>query len=736
MPLTKFQFRPGVNREITSYSNEGGWFDGDKIRFRFGFPEKIGGWLKQTTASYLGVARALHPWVTLGLNQYLGVGTNKKYYINYGNAFYDVTPIRFSNELNEDISVSILGVSASTDVGTITKNENIATLTGVEGTGTVGTAFVRVDNDALVLVASPEIVGSVGEVTISGNIDESTTVTGVEATASVGTVNISTKDVTVFDDLDFAATDGSSTITVTVNQAHGAVAGDFVTFSGVNGLGGNITADILNQEYEIDAVPSPTVFTFTARTADTPISSITVDGALVYTPVVANSLDSGDGGITSVARYQLNTGIDTVVYGSGWGAGTWSRGTWGSAADSVVVTGTDNLRLWNQDNFGEDLLINPRDGSIYYWDSSEGVSSLNNNRAVALQDLTGATSVPTTCKQVMVADERHIIAFGCDIESNPGTQDPLAIRFSDQESLTDWATTATNTAGEIRLSSGSEIVQAVKTRQQIIIFTDTSLYAMQFLGPPFTYGVNSISQNITIIGPKAAIAVDDNIFWMGTSEFYAYGGNVERMSCSVRDYVFDDLNELQAEKIFAGLNAENSEIWWFYPSSTSATNNRYVVYNYLEKVWYYGTLERTAWVDRGIFTRPIAASPDYYLYNHEEGFDDGSTSPASPISSYIKSSPIDIQDGENFSFISRMLPDVGFRDSTAETPNVDITTEIKNSVGGSYSKSTISNISSSTEQVRLRLRGRQFNVRVESDDLGVSWRLGSLRYDLRMDGRR
>lgn len=733
MPLTKLQFKPGVNREITSYSNEGGWFDGDKIRFRFGFPEKIGGWLKQTTASYLGVARALHPWVTLERNQYLGVGTNKKYYINYGNAFYDVTPIRFSNELNEDISVSIVGVSASTGVGTITKNENIATLTGVEGTGTVGTAYARVNDDALVLVSSPEMVGSVGEVTISGDIDASASVTGVETTGSVGTVNISTKDVTVFDDLTFAATDGSSTITVTVNQPHGAVAGDFVTFSGVNGLGGNITADILNQEYEIDAVTSPTVFTFTARTANTPIQSITVDGELVYTPVVANSLDSGDGGITSVARYQLNVGIDTVVYGSGWGAGTWSRGTWGSAADSVVVTGTDSLRLWNQDNFGEDLLINPRDGSIYYWDSSDGVS---NNRAVALQDLTGATSVPTTCKQVMVADERHILAFGCDTETNPGVQDPLALRFSDQESLTDWATTATNTAGELRLSGGSEIIQAVKTRQQIIIFTDTSLYAMQYLGPPFTYGVNSISQNITIIGPKAAVAVDDNIFWMGTSEFYLYGGNVQRVPCSVRDYVFDDLNEQQAEKIFAGLNAENSEIWWFYPSSTSATNDRYVVYNYLEKVWYYGTLERTAWVDRGIFTRPIAASTDYYLYNHEEGFDDGSTSPASAISAYVKSSPIDIQDGENFTFIRRMLPDVGFRDSTAETPNVDITTEIQNSVGGSYSKSTISNIESSTEQVHLRLRGRQFSVRVESDDLGVAWRLGSLRYDLRTDGRR
>jgi len=733
MPLAKFQFKPGLNREITSYSNEGGWFDGDKIRFRFGFPEKIGGWLKQSTASYLGVARSLHPWVTLQRNQYLGVGTNKKYYINYGNAFYDITPIRFSNELNEDISVSIVGIFATTGVGDITKNDNVATLSGVAATGGVGSAFARTGDNALVLLISPELVGSVGDVSIAGDIDASASVTGLEVSGSVGSVGITTKDVSVFDDLDFSATDGSSTITVTVNQPHGAIAGDFVTFSGVNGLGGNITEGVLNQEYEIEQVLSPTVYTFIARDADTPISSITVDGELVFTPVVANYLDTGDGGVTSVARYQLNTGIDTVVYGSGWGAGTWSRGTWGSATDVVVVTGTDNLRLWNQDNFGEDLLLNPRDGNIYYWDSSVGV---NNNRCVALQDLTGATTTPTTCKQVMVADERHVIAFGCDPEADPGVQDPLALRFSDQESLTDWQSTALNTAGELRLSSGSEIIQAVKTKQQIVIFTDTSLYAMQYLGPPFTYGVNLISQNITIIGPKAAVAVDDNILWMGSSEFYAYGGTVTRLPCSVKDYVFNDLNELQAEKIFAGLNAENSEVWWFYPSSESATNDRYVVYNYLEKVWYYGTLDRTAWVDRGIFTRPIAASSDYYLYNHEEGFDDGSTSPASAISAYIKSSPIDIQDGENFTFIRRLLPDVGFRDSTAETPNVDITTEIKNSVGGTYSKSSVSNVESSTEQVHLRLRGRQFTVRVDSDDVGVVWRLGSLRYDLRPDGRR
>ena len=732
MPLTKFQFKPGVNREVTSYTNEGGWYDLDKVRFRFGFPEKIGGWVKQSASSFLGICRSLHPWVTLDLNRYLGVGTNKKFYINYGSAFYDITPIRFSNELNEDISISLVGVSATTGVGEITKNDNVATLTGVSGTGSVGSVFVRLGDNGLAVLSAPELTGTVGEITISGNLDQTVNVTGVEATGSVASVGTSTKTVTVFDDLDFAATDGSSTITVTVNQEHGAIAGDFVTFSGVDGLGGNITAGVLNQEYEIASVPTPTTFTFEAREAGTSIASITVDGELVPTPVLANYLDTGNGGVTSVARYQLNTGIDTVVYGSGWGAGTWGRGTWGSAANISVTVGTDTLRLWSQDNFGEDLLINPRDGSIYYWDASDGVS----NRAVALQDLTGANATPTTCKQVMVADERHIIAFGCDTEANPGVQDPLALRFSDQESLTAWNTTATNTAGELRLSGGSEIVQAVKTRQQIIVFTDTSLYTMQYLGPPFTYGVKSISQNITVRGPKAAIAVDDNVFWMGQAEFYVYGGSVQRLPCTVRDYVFDDINEEQAEKIFAALNAENSEIWWFYPTADSVDNNRYVVYNYLEKVWYYGNLARSAWVDRGIFTRPIAASSDYYLYEHEQGFDDGSTSPASSIDAYIQSSPLDLADGEQFTFVKRMLPDFSFRDSTSDAPTVDVTTQVKNYPNGTYSRSTTSNIADTTEQVNLRLRGRQFSVKVESNDLGVGWRLGSLRYDIRPDGRK
>jgi hypothetical protein len=630
MPLAKFQFRPGINREITNYSNEGGWFDGDKIRFRFGFPEKIGGWQRKSTKSFLGISRALHPWVTLDNDQYIGVGTSLKYYIERGGGYNDITPIR------------------------------------------------------------------------------TTTAAG---------------------DVTFAATDGSSTLTVT-DTAHGAVAGDFVTFSGAVSLGGQITAAILNQEYEIDSIVDTDTYTITARAVAT-VADITINGQYTPTPVAADSSDSGDGGAAVIGAYQINVGLDTAVSGAGWGVGTWSRGAWGSASNQPIVT--NQLRLWSHDNFGEDLLFNVRDGGIYYWDSSAGLST----RGVALNTLSGANATPTIAKQVLVSDrDRHVLAFGCDPQATPGTQDPLTIRFSSQESLTDWAATATNTAGELRLGSGSEIVRAVETRQQILVLTDTTLYAMQYLGPPFTFGVGAISENISILSPNAVVAVDDAVFWIGNSEFYAYTGRVENLPCSVRDYVFDDFNQDQALKVTAALNSANTEIWWFYPSAASENNDRYVVFNYGEKAWYYGELSRTAWIDRGIFDNPIAASTDHYLYLQEIGFDDGSTNPASAISAYVQSSPIDIGDGQQFMFISRLLPDLSFLNSTAASPTATFTTAVRNYQQGSFSASTASTFTPSTEQFFLRLRGRQMTMRVGSDGLGTTWRLGSPRYDLRPDGRR
>jgi len=641
MPLTKLQFKPGVNRETTSYSNEGGWFDIDKTRFRFGFPEKIGGWTRYAVNAFLGTARSLHPWVALDGTQFLGVGTHLKYYINEGGGYNDVTPIR--------------------------------------------------------------------------------------ATTTNGIV--------------FAATNGSSTITAT-DDAHGASIGDFVTISGAVSLGGLITADVLNQEYQVVLVPTANTFTFVAREADTSIASITTTSGLNPTPVVANSSDTGNGGSGADAAYQVTVGLDTALTGNGWNAGSYGRGTWNSSSNLSVEGAT--LRIWSHDNFGEDLILNARDAGIFYWDRTNGTST----RAVALSSLASSNLAPTIAKKVLVSDrDRHIIAFGCDPETAIGTQDPLLIRFGSQESLTDWQSLATNTAGELRIGSGSEIITAIETRQQVIVFTDESLHAMQFLGPPFTFGINTISENITIAGPLAAIAVEDMVFWMGKQEFYVYGGGVQRLPCTVRDFVFNDFNELQSEKVTAATNTSFSEVWWFYPSANSQENDRYVIYNYQQKIWYFGALARTVWLDRGIESNPVAAGTDHYLYTHESGLDDGSTDPVSAITAFVESSQIDVGDGDSFSFVNRAIPDLTFRNSTAESPKAIFTVKTRNYPGGAYLQSDAKDVTRSaaatstvveqfTNQINLRLRGRSFALKIESTDTGVAWRLGSPRIDVKPDGRR
>jgi len=627
MPLTKLQFRPGVNRETTSYTNEGGWFDGDKIRFRFGVPEKIGGWQRMSENTFLGTCRALKPFVALDGSRYMGLGTNLKYYIEEGGAYNDITPIR--------------------------------------------------------------VTTAAGDVT-------------------------------------FSAVNGSSTITVS-DTAHGAVANDFVTFSGAVSLGGDITANVLNQEYQINGVIDDNSYTIVAK--DT--SGATVD---------ATASDTGNGGSSVVGAYQINVGLDTSVSGTGWGVGTWGREGWG---DPDAAAGTTSvLRIWTHDNFGEDLIINVRDSGIYYWDKTSGLSS----RATALSDLSGAdATTPTIAKQVLVSDrDRHIIAFGCDPENNIGVQDPLLIRFSSQENPTTWQSLPDNTAGDLRIGSGSEIVAAVETRQQVLVFTDVSLHAMQFLGPPFTFGINMISENISIMSPLAAIAHDDAVYWMGFEEFYAYAGQVQRIPCAVRSYVFDDFNREQKEKVFAALNSAYNEVWWFYPSSASSEVDRYVVFNFQEQAWYYGTLTRTAWVDRGINDYPIATYTDGRQYFHELGLDDGTTVPTTPISAYVESSQIDIADGEQFAFIRRIIPDVTFENSTATSPTVTFTTKVRNFPGGDYLNSDAADttrtattpVEQFTNQVHLRLRGRSFALRISSDDSQVQWRLGSPRLDIRPDGRR
>lgn len=629
MPLTKLKFRPGINREVTSYSNEGGWYDCDMIRFRYGVPEKIGGWQQASSSTFLGTCRALHTYVSLAGDVYTGAGTNLKYYLYLGGTFNDITPLR--------------------------------------------------------------------------------------STTSAG-------------DVTFSATNGSSTITAT-DTSHGAVANDFVTFSGAATLGGLVTAAVLNQEYQIATIVNANSYTFTAK--DTSGNEVT-----------ANASDSGNGGGSIIGKYQINTGLDSTVFGTGWGTSTWGRGTWGS---SSTLTVSDTLRLWSHDNFGEDLIFNVRDGGIYYWDTS--AKTLGTDRAVTLASLDTDSAIPTIAKQVLVSDrDRHIVAFGCDGETTIGTQDPLLIRFSDAESTTTWNALATNSAGELRVGSGSEIICAVETRQQIIVFTDSSLHAMQFLGPPFTFGISQLSENITIMGPMAAKAVDDTIFWMGSEDFYVFDGRVQKLPCAVRSYIFDDFNVAQNQKVFAALNSTFDEVWWFYPSGDSTEIDKYVIYNYQEKAWSYGSLARTAWLDRGINDYPLATGTDYYLYDHEFGLDDGSTNPPSAISSHVESSQIDIGDGERFAFIRRLIPDVTFGGSTATSPTATFTLKTRNFPGGAYLSSDNSSVTQTeaatstvveqfTNQAFVRLRGRSFALRVASSGEQVQWRLGSPRVEVRQDGR-
>ena len=618
MPLQKLQFRPGLVRDATNYTNEGGWFDGDKIRFRLGLPETIGGWTRLTSSTMLGTCRDLHAWTSLVGTRFVSAGTSLKLYVLDGALPVDITPIR--------------------------------------------------------------------------------------ATTAAG-------------DVTFAATDGSTTITVS-DTSNGVFLNDFVTFSGAVSLGGVITADVLNKEYQVTSVVDA--------------NSYTIESA-----VAANASDTGNGGSSTVGAYQINTGLDAAASGSGWGAGTWSRGTWGSSAD-VTVSGS-NLRLWSMDNFGEDLLANVRGGGIYYWDTSVGTAT----RAVDITTLSG-NSQPQVANIVLVSErDRHVLAFGCDPEADPGVLDPLTIRFSDQESFTVWNATATTTAGELRVGTGSEIVAAVQTKQQVIVFTDRSVSAMQFIGPPFTFGLSEVSTNTSILGQNAAVAVGDAVYWMGNDVFYRYDGNVTILPCPIEEFVFDNINSSQISKVASGGNTEFNEVWWFYPSADSLNNDRYVIFNYAESTWSYGSLDRTAWNAAGVSGLPIAASPDGNIYFHENGFSDGSTNPPSPINSFIESSGISIGSGDQFMSVRRIIPDVGFRNSTG-TPQVTLTLNARTYPGsgttqtesGTAVRTATTPVDKFTEQIDVRLRGRAVSLKIESDEVNTQWRLGTTRIDLRPDGRR
>ena len=631
MPVQKIQFKPGVNRETTRYNAEGTWYETDKIRFRFGAPQKIGGWERISADTYLGVCRSMFNWATLGGQNLVSVGTNVKYYIERGGAYYDSTPYRL-----------------------------------ISGAG----------------------------------------------------------------DATFAAVNGDATITVT-EVDHGASAGDYVTFSGAVSLGGNITADVLNQNYIVATVIDGSNFT---------IEAVDTSGATV----LANASDTGNGGASTVASYEITPGAEYAVPFTGWGAGTWGASTWGSGGSTTAT-----IRLWSQSNFGEDLILADRGGNIYLWDG--GIGATTNNRAVILSTLPGAdASTPTIVNYTAVSDIfRFVFCFGCN-DYGSSTLDPMLIRWSDQEDALTWAPSAINQAGSLRLSNGSEIVTSIQSRQEVLVWTDAALYGMQYLGAPEVWGANLLGGNITIASQNAAAFANDVAFWMGKDKFYIYDGTTKTLPCSVRSYIFNDFNQQQTDQVICGTNERFNEVWWFYCSLGSTTVDKYVIYNYAEDTWAYGNMARTAWMDADLRELPIAATYSNNLVEHETGYDDKETSSVFPITATLVSTEFYLDDGDRAMFITRVLPDVTFDGSTASTPSLTMTLSPMANSGSGYksplseggnSSATVTRsatvpVEQFTGQAYVRLRGRQMAFKVESTAEGVAWKLGSTRFDMRPDGRR
>lgn len=702
MPLQKILFKPGVNRENTRYTTEGGWYECDKIRFRQGNPEKIGGWTRYSVNTFLGVCRSLWNWVTLGNLNLIGVGTNLKFYLTFGTAYYDITPVRASSTIN----------------------------------------------------ANP-----------------------------------------------FALT-ASTTVTVT-DTSHGCITGDFVIFSGATDIGGggtNVTAAVLNQEFQVTVID---------------VNSYTIVISVV--PNATAIAASPGGGSSVVAEYQINTGPVIEVPFNGWGAGGWSLGTWGNGA-----TTTNNLQIWNQFNFGENLLFGPRGGGLYYWKASSTVSArgvllnslggtatftnasptvvtftvdftegaalqftasgsmptgmtanttyyvfnkngltsnlLDVNGAIVNTSSTGSgvsvsliVDIPVVQNNLTVSDaSRFTIVMGTN-DYGSSTMDPMLIRWSAQEDPFNWTPDATNQAGSARLSHGSQIVTYVQTRQEIVVLTDSSVYSLQYIGPPYVWQTQLLGDNISIIGPNSAVIASGVVYWMGIDKFYMYDGRVQTLNCDLRRYIFQDINLNQAQQVFCGTNEGFNEVWWFYCSANTTAIDTYVIYNYLEKIWYYGKMSRTAWLDSGLQNNPVAATYDPStvagkLLNHESGIDDNATSTTAPIVAYISSSEFDIGDGHNFAFVWRVLPDLTFSGSTTGiTPTVTMTLYgLDNSGSGStsdasqpvYGSSTYVITEEFTGQIYTRFRGRQMIFKIDSAGIGTTWQLGAPRIDIRPDGRR
>lgn len=623
MPLQKLQFKPGVNRDQTNYTNEGGWYECDKVRFRSGYPQKIGGWLRYGTFTLVGICRQMFNWVTTASDNYLSLGTSKKVYIEAGGELYDITPLQHTST-------------------------------------TLGAA------------AGP-----------------------------------------------FTATTGSAVLTISysTDTAYNPEVGNYVTFAGAASLGGNITANVLNLEggYEILSV-NTVAYTYT-----------------INVTVLANASDTLKGGATVTAYYDIDVGNSIDTFGYGWGAGAWGRGGWGSGAVTPVV---QQQRDWFFNNFDNDLVMNIRNGAIYYWKYTDGVQARATPLASTTIDGVAPVSVPTEATQVLLSqNDKHLLAFGCTPYGG-GDFDPLLIRWANQNQANIWDPQVTNSAGFIRVSRGSEIICAVPTRQEILVFTDGTLNSLQYLGTTDVFSIQELSDNISIIGPRAVAVVNNTAYWFGHDKFYAYSGRVETLPCTLRNHVFQNINYSQTDQIVVGTNEGWNEIWWFYPTANSNVNDAYVVYNHLEKIWYYGNIERTAWSDSSLREYPQSVASTL-MYDQERGVN----ADLLPLEANIASSDFDLVDGDQFILTKRIIPDISFEGSTAEAPEVTMYIKPRNFPGNAYSNTETGRVIETpvgvyTDQIFMRARARQMAVEIASTDLGVQWQLGSPRLDGRPDGKR
>jgi len=620
MPLKKLALKAGVNRENTRYTNEGGWYECDKVRFRQGTPEKIGGWQRISDAVFLGVCRSIWNWVTLGSQNLVGLGTNLKFYIENGGGYYDITPLR----------------------------KTAATLGN--------NPFVTTNNSANVVV-----------------------------------------------------TDATGGYTV----------GDFVTFSGADAVGG---LD-LNGEFQI----------------------IDFASATSYTIVAGSNASSGatGGGSSVTAAYQINVGPAFAIPIQGWGAAAWGQGAWGVGAESV-----EEVRQWSQANFGEDLIFGTRGGTLFYWDAS--VTNNLNQRGVTLSSVSGASNVPTIQNLVLVSDiSRFVFCFGCN-DLGSSSLNTMLIRWSDQEDATNWTPSATNQAGDLILSNGTNIIAAKQSRQEVLVWTDSALYALQYVGAPAVWTAQLVGENISIASQNAVAYANGVAYWMGRDKFYMYDGRTKPLRCDLRKFIFNDFNVTQYPQVFAGTIESYHEVWWFYCSSSSTVANKYVVYNYLEDVWYYGTLSRSAWLDSGLRNNPLAATYTFNLVDHEEGVDDNETGTTAPIAAFIESAQFDLDDGHQFMFVHRLIPDITFDGSLVNSPSATMSLLPLANSGSGYNnplseggsntgaitRTAVTPVEKFTGEVYTRVRGRQMAMKIESSAEGVTWQLGSPRIDMRPDGRR